>query len=87
MQEATLYPGRWRLAAARSHAKVITADFGARKVVLEGSANLRTNGNCEQLTVIMDDDLSAWHSRWIDELVTSHEQEETGTRGPPGAGD
>ena len=61
-----------RLAAARTHAKVVAFDSGtANGLVFEGSANLRTNGNREQLTAIRDQQLHDWHAGWIDELVSA----------------
>jgi hypothetical protein len=76
IRTAAGFPGRWRLAAARSHAKVITADLvDGRKLTIEGSANLRTNSNREQLTVIMDEALHDWHAAWIDDLVAKHEHD------------
>lgn len=61
-----------KLAAARSHCKVVCFDLGdGDGLVFEGSANLRTNGNREQLTVIRDRPLHDWHAGWIDEVVTS----------------
>ncbi|HXD86514.1 MAG TPA: hypothetical protein VN641_08475 [Urbifossiella sp.] len=67
------YPDRARIAAARSHAKVVTFDIGPGDgLVFEGSANLRTNGNREQLTVIRDRELHEWHAGWIDGLVDIH---------------
>ena len=45
-------------------------------MVFEGSANLRTNGNREQLAVIRDRALHDWHATWIDELVNSDEGNE-----------
>jgi hypothetical protein len=74
-REAALFPGRWRLAAARNHCKVVLADFGVRRLVLEGSANLRTNGNWEQLLIIQDAELHAWHAAWIDAMVSRYEVE------------
>jgi hypothetical protein len=74
-REAARFPGRWRLAAARSHAKVACADLGGRKLVLEGSANLRTNSNREQLTAVLDAGLHDWHAAWIDALVDEHEHD------------
>jgi hypothetical protein len=73
--QAAAFPDRWRLAAARNHAKVVCMDFGTRKVVAEGSANLRCNGNREQLAIIMDDAVHDWHAGWIDQ-VTRHVNEE-----------
>jgi hypothetical protein len=68
-----------RVAAARSHAKVVTFHLasGAR-LALEGSANLRSNGNREQFALIHDGTLHDWHARWIDDLVTQHEGESDG---------
>lgn len=68
--EVKLFDGRWKLAAARNHAKVIAAD-GPYKLVIEGSANLRTNGNYEQIALIRDDALHDWHAGWIDEMVAN----------------
>jgi hypothetical protein len=60
-----------RFAAARSHAKVICMDFGpGGKLVLEGSANLRTNSNREQFALLNHDVLHDWHAAWIDETVS-----------------
>lgn len=68
-----------RLAAARSHCKVVCFDLGPGDgVVFEGSANLRTNGNREQLAVIRDWSLHQWHCSWIDELVNADGEEEAG---------
>jgi hypothetical protein len=68
-EELSEYPGA-KLVAARSHCKVVTFDLGeGDALVFEGSANLRTNKNREQLTVIRDRQLHDWHAAWIDELV------------------
>jgi hypothetical protein len=65
-----------RCAAARTHAKVITLDLASGvKLALEGSANLRSNGNREQFLLVNDAALHDWHAAWIDELVTLHEPE------------
>jgi hypothetical protein len=84
-REAARFPGRWRIAAARSHAKVVCADFGPRKLVIEGSANLRTNGNWEQLTAVLDGELHDWHAGWIDALVSKHEQDRRNAEAGEGA--
>jgi hypothetical protein len=65
-----------RTAAARTHAKVITLDLtSGAKLALEGSANLRSNGNREQFLLVNDAALHDWQARWIDDLVTQHEPE------------
>jgi hypothetical protein len=59
-----------KIGAARSHCKVTLFDLGdGDGLVFEGSANLRTNKNREQLTVFRDRDLHDWHATWIDTLV------------------
>jgi len=71
-------------AAARSHAKVVTFAFASgRRLTLEGSANLRSNGNREQLVLADGAGLHDWHATWIDALVTTHEGEQGDS---PGAG-
>jgi hypothetical protein len=75
--ELTAYPGS-RTAAARSHCKVVCFDFAdGTGLVLEGSANLRTNGNREQMLLCHDRQLHDWHAQWIDELVANHEGDES----------
>jgi hypothetical protein len=83
-RQAAQFPDRWSIAAARNHAKVVCMDLGGRKIVAEGSANLRSNGNSEQLSVIVDDQLHDWHAQWIDDMVSKHAREETeeGEEGP-----
>jgi len=74
-------PGGHRQAAARSHAKVVCLAFrDGEKLVLEGSANLRTNSNQEQFCLVRDAGLHDWHGRWIDETVTRHATEEAKER-------
>jgi hypothetical protein len=65
-----------RAAAARSHAKVVAFEFASgRRLTVEGSANLRSNGNREQLLLADGDGLHDWHARWIDDLVNRHESD------------
>jgi len=65
------------MAAARSHAKIVCFDIGPDDgMVFEGSANLRANGNREQLTVIRDRSLHDWHSEWIDQVSTNGQEKE-----------
>jgi hypothetical protein len=73
-----------RAAAARSHAKVVTFAFASgRRLTAEGSANLRSNGNREQLLLADGAGLHDWHAGWIDALVAQHEGDEGDS---PGAG-
>jgi hypothetical protein len=60
--------------SARCHAKVVTLAFeDGLRLVFEGSPNLRTNRNTENLCVINDPGLHDWHAAWIDERVRAHE--------------
>lgn len=62
--------GGVRIVPCRSHAKVTTFDLGPGDgLVFEGSANLRTNRNQEQLTIIRDRGVHDWHAAWIDRLA------------------
>jgi hypothetical protein len=55
------------IAAPRCHAKVTCLQFAdGAKLVFEGSANLRTNGNIEQFALVNDPELHDWHAAWID---------------------
>jgi hypothetical protein len=61
------------VASARCHAKVACLAFAdGLRLVFEGSANLRTNKNIEQVTVFNDPDLHDWHTAWILDKVGEH---------------
>ena len=69
VDELTEYPNV-KIAAARTHCKVVCFDLGPNDgLVFEGSANLRTNKNREQLCVVRDRALHDWHAAWIDPLL------------------
>lgn len=57
------------LKVARCHAKIILLPAGDNAFVFEGSANLRSSDTIEQLTIFNDQELLAFHSRWMDELA------------------
>jgi hypothetical protein len=62
-----------RLAAARCHAKLVAMHFKrSAKMVIEGSANLRTNSNAEQFTLFNDAPLCQWWTAWIVSEVEKH---------------
>jgi hypothetical protein len=63
--------------AARCHAKVVTLAFAdGLRLSFEGSANLRTNRNLENLSVVNDPGLHDFHAAWIDAKVREHEIEQ-----------
>jgi hypothetical protein len=47
------------------------------KLVFEGSANLRTNGNIEQFALFNDAELHDWHAGWIDEKHRAWESDQS----------
>jgi hypothetical protein len=62
------------VAAARCHAKVATLAFGdGLRLVFEGSMNLSTNRNVEQMAVINDACLHDFHAGWIDRKAKESE--------------
>jgi hypothetical protein len=64
--------------SARCHVKVVTLAFAdGLRLVFEGSANLRTNRNMENLAVVNDPGLHDWHAQWIDAKVREHEVEQS----------
>jgi hypothetical protein len=71
-----------RAACCQSHAKVVALQFAdGRAFSIEGSSNLCGNGSGrEQFALFADQDLAAWHSAWIEELVSRHEQAHEGHR-------
>ncbi len=72
-----------RVAAARSHAKVVTIALAdGRRFTLEGSANLRTNKNQEQFALTQDAQLHAWYDSWIDGMVSTYEVHASDESGP-----
>jgi hypothetical protein len=67
------------VASSRCHAKVACLAFqDGLRLAFEGSANLRTNKNVEQVTAINDAGLHDWHARWIDERVVAHAEKHQG---------
>ncbi len=53
----------------RSHAKVICLPTSSGdSFVLEGSANLRSSDNTEQMVIFNDVETLAWHRRWLAQL-------------------
>jgi hypothetical protein len=68
-----------RAACSHCHAKVVALTFlSGERFIIEGSANLCGNGSArEQFALIHDDGLCSWHSRWIAEMVSKHEGDES----------
>jgi hypothetical protein len=68
------------VAAGRCHAKVACLHFAdGLRLVFEGSMNLSTNRNLEQMTVINDPGLHDWHAGWVEQKAAAHESDEGGS--------
>jgi len=61
--------GAARIVVTRSHAKVILIPQPPDFWVIEGSANLRSSDNLEQITIFNDQPVHDFHAAWIDELA------------------
>ncbi len=62
--------GRARMIVTRCHAKVICmATRSGRNYVIEGSANLRSSDNIEQILITDDAETRAFHVGWIEDLA------------------
>lgn len=70
---AALEPHGVRPVVTRNHAKVILLPFRDRpdRLTLEGSANLRSSDNVEQLCVFNSAATHDFHAAWIDELAAT----------------
>lgn len=61
-----------RIAITRTHAKVICLPTASGDTfAIEGSANLRSSDNIEQMLITNDPDTLAFHEQWIDALAAS----------------
>lgn len=59
-----------RIAVTRSHAKVILLPTASGDAyVIEGSANLRSSDNLEQLAIFNDAETMVFHAAWMDKVA------------------
>lgn len=64
--------GLAKVVVTRCHAKVICIPtIAGAHYVIEGSANLRSSDNVEQITITNDEATHAFHAAWIDELAAA----------------
>lgn len=68
--------GLAKIVVTRSHAKciLIPTEAGAFYVV-EGSSNLRSSDNLEQMTIFNSKEVHDWHAAWIDEIAARPDHE------------
>jgi hypothetical protein len=57
------------LTSTRNHAKILALDMGENCYVVEGSANLRSCNNLEQITISNSRELFNFHAAWISKLT------------------
>ncbi len=66
---AAILGDRVPMAVARSHCKIVILEMASGETyVIEGSANLRSSDNLEQMTIFNDRELAKFHTDWMDEL-------------------
>lgn len=71
-----------RIAAVRSHAKIITLALSdGRRIAVESSANLRSCRNIEQITITSSRALHDFHAAWIEQVITAAAEAPRKTRG------
>jgi hypothetical protein len=59
-----------RIAALRSHAKIIVMELSdGQALAVESSANLRSCRNLEQITIVHDQELCRFHAGWITSVI------------------
>lgn len=57
------------IVSTRTHAKIIAINFGQAAYVVEGSANMRSCNNLEQITISNNQELFNFHTKWIKEAA------------------
>lgn len=60
---------KFQLAIAGVHTKVTLIRAGDRKIVMTGSANLRSSRSVEEITIQTDDELYDFHKEWHNEIL------------------
>jgi hypothetical protein len=64
---------RFQLAVIGTHTKTCTFEtLGGRKIIIHGSANLRSSGNLEQFTVEENEELYDFYNEYTDKMLESY---------------
>lgn len=72
-QVSAILEGKARVVVCRSHAKVILLPTtSGDHLVIEGSANLRSSDNLEQMLMLNCQATHDFHAAWIDDLATTY---------------
>lgn len=62
------------IVTTRCHAKVICLPIAGADFVIEGSANLRSSDNTEQIVIFNDAETLQFHRGWMEELKEAHHE-------------
>lgn len=60
---------KFRFAASGVHTKIVLIRFGDKKIVIHGSANLRSSRSIEMVTIESNDALYDFHKNWHNEIT------------------
>jgi hypothetical protein len=71
----------FRFAAAGLHTKITLIKTEERYLVLTGSANLRSSGNLEQLTILNNKAIFEFNKRWMCDLMETYQVDHERLRG------
>lgn len=64
---------RFQLAVAGSHTKICLIEtFGGRKIIISGSANLRSSSNIEQIAIEENPDLHEFHFDYHNQIIEKY---------------
>jgi hypothetical protein len=64
---------RFQLAVAGTHTKTCTFEtLGGRKIIIHGSANLRSSGNLEQFTIEENESLYDFYNEYTDKILEAY---------------
>lgn len=63
---------RFQLAVAGTHTKIALMNIGGHKLVIHGSANLRSSRSLEAITIETSADLYDFHKSWHDLILTRY---------------
>jgi len=61
-----------RLAVAGIHTKIALIETDKSKIVIHGSANMRSSRTIEVVTIEQNEDLYDFHKLWHDEIITDY---------------
>ncbi len=73
---------RFQLAVAGIHTKTVQIEtLGGRKIIIHGSANLRSSGNIEQITIEENEDLYDFYEGVFDNVLENYKTINKALRG------